>query len=119
MTQAMNDNEPLYFFATAILKRNVSLQTAAADIQVIGQQLVAIHPRDYPEHFRMDTKPMNEVIVADFKQTLILLIAEVTLLLLISSSNVASLLLTHHNARASETALHAALCAHPGLLVRH
>jgi putative ABC transport system permease protein len=118
MTQAMNDNEPLFFFATAILKRNVSLQTAAADIQVVAQQIVALHPRDYPEHFRMDTKPMNEVIVADFKQTLILLIAAVALLLLISSSNVASLLLTHHSARAREIALRAALGAGRGRLIR-
>jgi predicted permease len=118
MTQAMNDSEPLFFFATAIRKRNVSLQTAAADVQVIAQQLVSLHPRDYPEHFRMDTRPMNEVIVADFKQTLILLIAAVSLLLLISSSNVASLLLTHHSARAREIALRAALGASRGRLIR-
>ena len=118
MPQAMTDNEPLFFFATAILKPNISLQMAAADIQVIAQQLVTLHRQDYPEHFRMDTRPMNEVIVADFKQTLILLIAAVTLLLLISSSNVASLLLTHHSARAREIALRAALGASRGRLVR-
>src|SRR5260370_8438739 len=93
MTQAMNDNEPLFFFATAILKRNVSLQRAATDIQVIARQIVALHPRDFPEHFPMDTKPMNDVIVADFNQTLTLLIAAATLLLLISPRTLASPLL--------------------------
>src|SRR5260370_8754726 len=69
MTQAMNDNEPLFFFATAILKRNVILRTAAADIQVIARQIVALHPRDYPEHFRIYTNPMNEASVRDCTHT--------------------------------------------------
>jgi putative ABC transport system permease protein len=66
----------------------------------------------------MGTKPMNEVIVDDFKQTLTYLIAAVVLLLLISSSNVASLLLTQHTARAREIALRAALGATRSRLVR-
>jgi hypothetical protein len=32
---AMDSDDPVYFFATGIIKRNVSLQTAAADLQVI------------------------------------------------------------------------------------
>jgi hypothetical protein len=79
----------MYFFATGLVKRNVSWQTAVADIQVIAKQLIAAHARDYPEHFQMTARPMNEVIVDDFKQTLFLLIAAVILSLLISSSNVA------------------------------
>ena len=82
----------MYFFATGLVKRNVSRQTAAADIQVIAKQLITAHARDYSRHFQMTARPMNEVIVDDFKQTLFLLIAAVILLLLISSSNVASLL---------------------------
>ena len=116
--EAIESPEPTYFFATGIIKRNVSLQTAAADIQVIAQNLVNLHRRDYPEHFRMSARPMNEVIVDDFKETLTLLIAAVVLLLLISSSNVASLLLTHHTARAREIALRAALGASRGRLIR-
>src|ERR1700678_4551542 len=110
--------DPMYFFATGIIKRNVSLQTAASDVQVIAQSLVARHRQDYPEHFQMNAKPMNEVIVDDFRQTLILLIVAVVLLMLISSSNVASLLLTHHTARAREIALRAALGASRGRLIR-
>jgi hypothetical protein len=59
---------------------------------VIAQHIVSLHRQDYPEYFQMDARPMNEVIVDDFKQTLTYLIAAVVLLLLISSSNVASLL---------------------------
>ena len=116
--EAFDSADPTYFFATGIIKRNVSLPTAAADIQVIAQNLVALHRQDYPAHFQMTAKPLNEVIVDDFKQTLILLIAAVVLLLLISSSNVASLLLTHHTARAREIALRAALGARRGRLIR-
>jgi predicted permease len=116
--EAMDQHDPMFFFATGLVKRNVSRETAAADIQVIAKQLSTLHARDYPEHFQMTARPMNEVIVDDFKQTLVLLIAAVVLLLLISSSNVASLLLTHHSARAREIAMRSALGASRGRLIR-
>jgi putative ABC transport system permease protein len=116
--EAMDQHEPMFFFATGLVKRKVSRQTAAADMQVIAKQLVTLHARDYPEHFQMTARPMNEVIVDDFQQTLFLLIAAVVLLLLISSSNVASLLLTHHSARAREIAMRSALGASRGRLIR-
>ncbi|MGB7847553.1 MAG: ABC transporter permease [Candidatus Acidiferrum sp.] len=116
--QAADNNDPWYFFATALIKSNVSRQTASADLQVIAKQLVTLYPKDYPEHFQMTARPLNEVIVDDFRQTLFLLIAAVVLLLLISSSNVASLLLTHHTARAREIALRTALGASRGRLIR-
>jgi predicted permease len=116
--EAMDQHDPMFFFATGLVKRNVSRETAAADIQVIAKQLATLHARDYPEHFQMTARPMNEVIVDDFKQTLFLLIAAVVLLLLISSSNVASLLLTHHSARAREIAMRSALGASRGRLIR-
>lgn len=116
--QALDQNDPMYFFATALIKRNVSRQTAAADLQVVAKQLAAAYPKDYPEHFVMTARPLNEVIVDDFRQTLFLLIATVALLLLISSSNVASLLLTHYTARSREIALRAALGASRARLIR-
>jgi putative ABC transport system permease protein len=115
---AMNSSDPMYFFATGLIKPNVTLQTAAADLQGIAKNLVPLHRQDFPEHFQMGAKPMNEVIVDDFKQTLTYLIAAVLLLLLISSSNVASLLLTQHTARAREISLRAALGATRSRLVR-
>jgi putative ABC transport system permease protein len=118
LAEAVSGPDPTYFFATGRIKRSVSLQTAGEDIQAIAHTLAPRHSRDYPEHFQMNAKPMNDFIVADFKQTLTLLIAAVVLLLLISSSNVASLLLTHHTARAREIALRAALGASRGRLIR-
>ncbi|HUN63652.1 MAG TPA: ABC transporter permease [Candidatus Sulfotelmatobacter sp.] len=116
--EANDNNDPYYFFATGRIKPKVSRQTAGADLQVIAKQLATIYPKDYPEHFQMTARPMNEVIVDDFKQTVLLLVGAVLLLLLISSSNVASLLLTHHSARARELALRTALGASRGRLVR-
>jgi len=116
--EAPPDEGGNYFFATALIKRNVSRQAAAAELQVIAKQMVILHPKDYPEQFQMTARALNEVIVDDFKQTLFLLIAAVVLLLLISSSNVASLLLTHHTARAREIALRTTLGASRGRLIR-
>jgi predicted permease len=115
--EAINSNDPFFFFATGIRKEGVSLETAGADLQSIAQHTINLHPRDFPEHFQMTARRMNDVIVAHFKLTLIYLIAAVVLLLLISSSNVASLLLTQHTARARDTALRAALGASRGRLI--
>ncbi len=116
--EAADKNDPWYFFANALVKPKVSLQTAAADLQVVSKQLLTIYPKDYPEHFQMTVRPFNEALVEDFPKTLALLAGAVLLLLLISSSNVASLLLTHHTARAREIALRSALGASRGRLIR-
>ncbi len=109
--EAVRNNEALFFFATAIRNPNVSLKAVGNDLQNIAVNLASTHRQDYPEHFYVDARPMNDVIVNDFKQTVLLLIAAVGLLLFISSSNVASLLLTHHISRAREIALRSALGA--------
>jgi predicted permease len=107
----MDLDDPFYFWATGILKRDVSLQAAAADIDVIAHQLAPLHPDDYPKEFRVNTRKLNDVILADFKKTLFLLFAAVGLLLFISTSNVAGLLLAQASARTKEIALRSAVGA--------
>ena len=104
-------DDPVYFWATGILKRGVSLETAAADIDVIARQTARMHPDDYPKKFRALMKPLNDVVLGSVKMTMLLLFAAVGLLLFISSSNVAGLLLAHASRRTREISLRAALGA--------
>ena len=104
-------DDPLYFWATGILKRDVSMQAAAADIKVIARQLATVYPNDYPKEFRANTKRLNDVILGEFKKTLLFLFASVGLLLFISTSNVAGLLLAQASARTKEIALRTAVGA--------
>ncbi len=111
-------DDPLFFWATGILKRNSSLQAAAADVDVIFRQVAPTHPDAYPKQFRVETKWLNDVVMGDFKRTFFLLFAAVGLLLFISCSNVAGLLLAQASARTKEIALRAALGAGRGRLIR-
>src|SRR5215469_15084087 len=104
-------DDPVYFWATGIVKRGVSLETAAADIDVIARQTARMHPDDYPKKFRALMKPLNDVVLGSFKMTMLLLCAAVGMLLFISCSNVAGLLLAHASARTREISLRAALGA--------
>lgn len=111
-------DDPLYFWATGILKGDVTLEAAAADIDVVARQLAHVRADDYPKNFRVTTKALNDVVLGSFKRTLLLLFAAVGLLLFISCSNVAGLLMARASARTREIALRTALGASRLRLIR-
>jgi hypothetical protein len=52
------------------LKPGVTLQQAAADIEVIAHRLAKIHPRDYPDQFSVNVVSWVDNLVGQFRRTL-------------------------------------------------
>jgi len=111
-------NQPLHLAALARLKPGVSLQAAAADLNVIGQRLSKIYPKDFPQHFNIVTTNYTDSVVGQFRAMLFILMAAVAMLLLIACSNVANLLLARATAREREIAIRASMGATRARLVR-
>jgi putative ABC transport system permease protein len=109
---------PSSLWAVGRLKPGVDLQTAAADLNVLGQQLSKTYRKYYPPAFVVLVRTLNDFVMGNFKGMLYTLLAAVLLLLLIACSNVAHLLLARASARDREIAVRASIGASPGRLVR-
>jgi len=93
------------------LKDEVSIQNAAADMQLIAQQL----SKDYPDSNRdfgaATLVPLRDVIVGDVRPVLLILLSGAGLLLLIAYVNVTTLLLLRSDKRGREIAVRGAVGA--------
>ncbi|HKD51031.1 MAG TPA: ABC transporter permease [Candidatus Acidoferrum sp.] len=111
--------DPDVIWACARLKKGVSLETAAADVDGILHRMAQANPGElYPQHFKIVLRTLLDFVVGDFSKTLYALLAAVTMLLLIACGNVANLLLARATVREREIAVRASLGASRGRLIR-
>ncbi len=99
------------------LKDGVSIESAAANMVLIAQQL----EKGYPDSNRgqgANIMQLSEAIVGEIRPILLVLLGGAGLLLLIACVNIASLLLLRSEGRRREMAVRSALGASSGRLIR-
>jgi putative ABC transport system permease protein len=97
-------------WAIGLLKPDVSLPAAQAEIQQIGRRLAAVFPKDY-EHIHLGLEPFGESWRVKYRAGLLMLLGAAVLLLLIACTNVANLLLARLAQRENELMLRLVLGA--------
>jgi putative ABC transport system permease protein len=107
-----------YFMFQARLKRGLTLDQAAADLDIVAHRYAQANPRNYPKQFNIIVVSWVDSIVGAFRTTLYTMSAAVGLLLAIACFNVAIMLLARSTARAREMAVRASLGANRSRLIR-
>ena len=107
----LTSDPAMSFSPTTRLKRGVSYAAANSEFDALVHKFAKDRPRQFPEHFRVQLKGLNDQFVERLGTTLFLLLSAVSLLLLIGCANVSILLLARGTAREHELAVRAAIGA--------
>ncbi|MGH9627949.1 MAG: ABC transporter permease, partial [Bryobacteraceae bacterium] len=108
---------PHFLRGLARLRPGVTVEQAAAEMEMIARNVQRANPKDY-SNLRFPVVPLREVVVGDIRPLLWVLSGAVALVLLIAVSNVANLMLARSTARQREIAVRLSIGAGRGRLVR-
>src|SRR6185437_3118208 len=101
-----------------MLKPGVTVQQAAANLNIVAHQLAKSYSNQYPKNFRVTARSFQDRVTPMFTHILPPLLGAVALLLLIACNNVANLLLSRATARDREIAVRASMGASRWRLIR-
>jgi predicted permease len=95
----------------ALVKPDVTIDNARAELHAIAGRLAAAYPAAYPAHYTVTITPWRDVLVRNARPTLLILMGAVALVLLVACANVGNLTLARLVRRDRELAVRSALGA--------